>query len=400
LKKKRKSKGSVFRQLVVSYILFAVLSVVTLYLCMFGVLFFLGGGNLESLAPYDLVDDEGHVGDISSFAGIGGWIEKLDPDYQVTEIYGEKKDSVWSYTIEEISEYLYTDHVVETETSAREYWGFLKAVQTEGGTVWYLMKISRETLRLTYSFDVGNGNSTGKVTAALFLTFGALFLVNCVLMSTYLSRKIRRPLLEITEGMEQVKNGAGMVRLDFQAQKEFEEIRDSFNLMIEQLEQEKRINEEKKNRMLLELSHDLKTPVATIKGCANALEEGLDFCIRIPETPVYVNIDRKEFARVIENLLGNVVKYNQTGTKAEVEVRQSDETAKLFVRDDGETIAEDIRPALFEPFARGDKARQSKGGTGLGLAIAYKIVEKHGGKLAYRREHEENVFWAEVPAQC
>ena len=383
-----------------SYILFAVLSVVTLYLCMFGVLFFLGGGNLESLAPYDLVDDEGHVGDISSFAGIGGWIEKLDPDYQVTEIYGEKKDSVWSYTIEEISEYLYTDHVVETETSAREYWGFLKAVQTEGGTVWYLMKISRETLRLTYSFDVGNGNSTGKVTAALFLTFGALFLVNCVLMSTYLSRNIRRPLLEITEGMEQVKNGAGMVRLDFQAQKEFEEIRDSFNLMIEQLEQEKRINEEKKNRMLLELSHDLKTPVATIKGCANALEEGLDFCIRIPETPVYVNIDRKEFARVIENLLGNVVKYNQTGTKAEVEVRQSDETAKLFVRDDGETIAEDIRPALFEPFARGDKARQSKGGTGLGLAIAYKIVEKHGGKLAYRREHEENVFWAEVPAQC
>lgn len=453
-----------------SYILFAVLSVVTLYLCMFGVLFFLGGGNLESLAPYDLVDDEGHVGDISSFAGIGGWIEKLDPDYQVTEIYGEKKDSVWSYTIEEISEYLYTDHVVETETSAREYRGFLKAVQAEGGTVWYLMKISRETLRLTYSFDVGNGNSTAKVTAALFLTFGALFLVNCVLMSTYLSRKIRRPLLEITEGMEQVKNGAGMVRLDFQAQKEFEEIRDSFNLMIEQLEQEKRekrINEEKKNRMLLELSHDLKTPVATIKGCANALEEGLvkpseiqryyrtidrkagrvntlanemflllkledaryelqaertdlcelarqvsaeyyeeitgqglDFCIRIPETPVYVNIDRKEFARVIENLLGNVVKYNQTGTKAEVEVRQSDETAKLFVRDDGEAIAEDIRPALFEPFARGDKARQSKGGTGLGLAIAYKIVEKHGGKLAYRREHEENVFWAEVPAQC
>ena len=137
-----------------SYILFAVLSVVTLYLCMFGVLFFLGGGNLESLAPYDLVDDEGHVGDISSFAGIGGWIEKLDPDYQVTEIYGEKKDSVWSYTIEEISEYLYTDHVVETETSAREYWGFLKAVQTEGGTVWYLMKISRETLSLTNSFYV------------------------------------------------------------------------------------------------------------------------------------------------------------------------------------------------------------------------------------------------------
>lgn len=464
---KRKTKGSVFRQLVVSYILFAVLSVVTLYFCLFGVLFFIGGSRLDTLIPYELVDDQGNVGDIRSFTNIGGWIEKLDSDFHVIEVYGEKPDSAQSYTMEEISEYLYTDHIVETDTSAREYRGFLKAAQEGGETVWYLMKIGRKNLFMTYSYNVAADRSTGRATTTALLVFGILFLVDCILMSTYLSRKIKRPLMMITEGMEQVKQGAGSVRLDFQAQREFGEIRDSFNLMIEQLEQEKlekRVNEEKKNRLLLELSHDIKTPVATIKGCANALEEGLvkpsevqryyqmidqkagrvntlanemflmlkledadyqmqaertdlcelarqvsaeyyeeltgrglDFRILIPETPIFVKIDPKEFARVIENLLGNAVKYNQTGTMAEVEVRQADEMTEIFVRDDGEAIAGDIRPVLFDPFVRGDRARQSKGGTGLGLAIASKIVEKSGGTLEYLRMEEKNVFRAAIP---
>lgn len=466
-RKGQKPRGSVFRQLVASYILFAVLSVVTLYLCLFGVLFFIGENNLESLDPYMLVDDEGNVGDIRSFVNIGGWIEKLDSDYHVIEVYGEKLDSVQSYTMEEISEYLCTDHIVETDTSASEYRGFLKAAQTAGETVWYLMKIRRENLSMTYSYNVAADGPSTKAVVVAFLAFGILFLVNCILMSTYLSRKIKQPLRKITEGMEQVKQGAGLVQLDFQAQREFGQIRDSFNLMIGQLEQEKqekRINEEKKNRLLLELSHDIKTPVATIKGCANALEEGLvkpsevqryyrmidqkagrvntlanemflmlkledadyemqmertdlcelarqvsaeyyeeitgqglDFRILIPEYPIFVQIDRKEFARVIENLLGNVVKYNQTGAIAEVEVRQTDNMAEILVRDDGEAIAEDIRPVLFDPFVRGDRARQSKGGTGLGLAIAFKIVEKQGGTLEYLRMEEKNVFRVMLP---
>lgn len=468
--REKKSRGSVFRQLVVSYIVFAVISVVTLYLCMFTLLAFIGGGRLETLTPYNLVDDKGNLRDIRSFTRIGGWIEKLDSGYHVEEVYGEKQDSVRSYTVEDISEYLCTDHVVETDSTARDYQGFLKPVRIKGETVWYLMKISRETLYMVYSYNVGAGGQAAKAVSAALLLFGAVFVVDCLLMSAYLSRKIKQPLLKITEGMEQVRRGTGAVRLDFQAQKEFGEIRDNFNLMIEQLEKEKRekrLAEEKKNRMLLELSHDIKTPVATIKGCANALEEvlvepgevqryyrtidrkagrvntlanemflmlkledagyelqaertdlcemarqasaefyeeitglGLDFRIRIPEKPIFVNIDRKEFARVVENLLGNVVKYNQTGSMAEVEVRQTDGFAELFVRDDGEAVAGDIRPLLFDPFVRGDRARQSEGGTGLGLAIAFKIMEKHGGELAYERTCGENVFRASLPEDC
>ncbi len=281
-------------------------------------------------------------------------------------------------------------------------------------------------------------------------------------MSAYLSRKIRIPLKKITEGMDKVRAGDSQVRLDFEAQREFGEIRDTFNIMINQLEEEKRRkqqDEERKNRMLLEISHDIKTPVSTIKSSANVLEEGLvkpdelsryyqmidkkagrvntlvnelfqllkmedkgytlqiektdicelvrqlcaefyeeitgrglDFQIQIPEEPIHAEIDRKEFSRVMENLLGNAVKYNQTGRSILVKVRQEEKMAEITVQDDGEEIGKELRPVLFDPFVRGDSARQTKGGTGLGLAIAGKIVEKHGGDIRYVRQDNENIF--------
>ena len=272
---KIKKKGSVFRQLVVSYIVFAAVSVILLYACMFGMLFFVGGGQLESLAPYEMVDEEGNVGDFSSFERLGGWIERLDGSFHVTEVYGDKKDQITAYSMEELTEYLMTDNQVEANTSAGEYRGYLKAVRSEAETEYYLMKIARNALRMSYIYNVGKDTQTTKTAVTVILSFFLLFLVNCLLMSAYLSRRIRKPLRKITEGMEQVRAGGSQVRLEFEAQREFAEIRDTFNMMIGQLESEKlkkQKAEDRKNRMLLEISHDIKTPVSTIKSSANVLE--------------------------------------------------------------------------------------------------------------------------------
>lgn len=105
-----------------------------------------------------------------------------------------------------------------------------------------------------------------------------LYLLNCILLSLYLSRKIQRPLKNLIEGMKRVKKGEENVYLDFQAEAEFEQIRDSFHEMVQKLkeqEQDKIRLEKQKNQMLLELSHDINTPIAPIKSCANALEAGL-----------------------------------------------------------------------------------------------------------------------------
>ena len=96
--RKRNKSGSVFRQMVGSYVLFAIFLVIGLYVCMFGILIGIGGGSIESLAPYDMVDDSGKIQDLSALEKNGGWIEKLDKNYRVLEVYGNKRDEPMSYT--------------------------------------------------------------------------------------------------------------------------------------------------------------------------------------------------------------------------------------------------------------------------------------------------------------
>lgn len=292
--KKKKRLGSVFRQLVISYILFSVLTVVGLSVFIFTILLGnLASGNFQGMAPYDLVDKEGNVKNISVFVKNGGWLEKLDKDYHIIDVYGKKLDTPVKYTQKEIYEYLTMDNVVDT--SKNTYRGFIKEVQVNDETYYFLSKINRDYFKVTYNLELGKGPSGDKISFLITTVFFLFFGANCFFMSRYLLRKIKYPLAEITGGMEQVIHyGVEGVQLKFQAQKEFEEIRDSFNIMTERLEnekREKRVSEEKKNRMLLELSHDIKTPIATIKSYANALQEGLVEEDRLKEC--YQIIDRK-----------------------------------------------------------------------------------------------------------
>ena len=94
--------------------------------------------------------------------------------------------------------------------------------------------------------------------------------------------------------MERLKTGDSSARIEIKTEAEFEEIVNTFNVMAEQLEQEQFEKQqliEKKNQMLLELSHDIKTPIATIKSCANALTEGLVPSEKVKE--YYHIIDKK-----------------------------------------------------------------------------------------------------------
>jgi len=97
-------------------------------------------------------------------------------------------------------------------------------------------------------------------------------------MGYYLRAKINRPLKQLVNAMKQVQEGTEGLRLDFKTEAEFALIRDAFNQMIDSLEQaraEREESEKSKNRILLELSHDIKTPIATINSYAVALEQGL-----------------------------------------------------------------------------------------------------------------------------
>ena len=105
-----------------------------------------------------------------------------------------------------------------------------------------------------------------------------LILLEMTAISIYLRKKIKTPLQQLAQGMERIQSGEDNVVLDIKTEAEFEQIVETFNTMTHNLAAEKQENQrliEQKNQLLLELSHDLRTPIATIKSYASALEDGL-----------------------------------------------------------------------------------------------------------------------------
>ena len=83
---------------------------------------------------------------------------------------------------------------------------------------------------------------------------------------------------------------------------------------------------------------------------------------------------------VLENLLGNAIRYAGQGSTCTVELSRSRSEVRLAVSDDGKGVASTDLPRLFERFYRGDQARTSRG-TGLGLAIVKHVVTSAGGEV-------------------
>lgn len=293
MKKKRwekiKIKNGIFLKLVISYILFSMLTVLAFVASLLLSVFEMTDRNIMSFMPYDVIDESGNITDPDIVTNLGGWIEELDEDYRIVQIYGIKKTEQQQYSSNDIFRLTSFD-----TDEAEPYVGFIRYVEQQHK--YYLLFYDRRVMRLdfTISLDATEGMGTKRWLHLFEISFLILFLCNCILISLYLRRKIEKPLDAMVQGMEQVKAGNSDVTLEFRAESEFEQIRDTFNLMTEQLEREKQEKAklvQKKNRLLLELSHDIKTPISTIKSYANALEEGL-----VPEEKkenYYHIIDRK-----------------------------------------------------------------------------------------------------------
>lgn len=453
-------RKSIFSKLVLSYVIFSVMILFSFVVCMIAAMAFLSGGDTSAMPPNAFVDENGEILTMEQIEKLGGWVEELDENYQIVNVYGEKQTEKQGYTEAEIFSLM---NVSETEDN--EYIGVMQYVEKRH--TYFLCIYERQLVQIRLTIMLGNETMGGAATSHfVMIGFLVLFIYNCLVLSHYLSKKIKKPLDEIVKGMEKVKAGESGVYLSFGAEREFEEIRDTFNLMIKQLEQSKKEKEEmerKKSQLLLELSHDIKTPLSTIKGYANALESNLvpeeaklayyqtidkkaervcrlaenmflllkmenvdyhlqlnqvDICeltrqicaefygditnagfsmeIDIPETPYYVWADDKALGRVIGNLLSNAGKYNHTGKQLGINLLELENQVELRVWDDGELISKDIRDAVFEAFVRGDKARKTDGGTGLGLAISRAIMEKHCGTLTYEVREGRNCFVARM----
>ncbi len=266
-------------------------------------------------------------------------------------------------------------------------------------------------------------------------------------VSVLLSRRIGRSLESLATAAQGIAQGARGVRVARPGiGREFDALAVAFNRMADRLEESERL----RGRLLSDVAHELRTPVATIDAALEAIEDGvaelspsmvavlraqggrlvrlsedlaavtraesgeaslrferLDAAALVdatvlsaadrarvagvkvqkntPAEPLAVLGDPERLAQVLGNLIDNAVRHSVDGGVVTVAVQSRDEgrAVVIAVVDEGEGIAPEHMPHLFERFYRADAARdRERGGSGIGLAIVKALVEAHGGMVA------------------
>lgn len=270
---------SIFLSLIKKYITFVLIIIISLILTLAFIVNQINissrNGNLPKITSEAVVRSDYKNMDTGDIEALKGWVEILDEDMKVIYTRGVKKDDYYSYSQMDIINILNMD-------SHNKYLGIMQPFKsTDGRNLYCLVKYPSDVFTLQLNLNKSPYESGSIIYNNLirgFLFFLLISTVNTVLFSKWTSKKINKPLLEITEGISKMAHGDYDTRIEFMAEKEFAVIRDSFNYMVERIkttQEEKEKIEQDKYRMLVDLSHDIKTPIATIQGFSKALYEGL-----------------------------------------------------------------------------------------------------------------------------
>ncbi len=291
----------------------------------------------------------------------------------------------------------------------------------------------------------------GAVVAALVLTI--------VLTNVYLTRSLFRhisgPLDALTAGVARIRDGDLDAPIAYGENDEFRPACDAVDEMAARLkaslEQQQR-EQQKKQELIAGMSHDLKSPLTSIRAYTEALLDGVaqdeaakqrylktihakeadiegmvdrlfQFAkMDVSEYPVHLEplplggtleaalagrsadgpsvtlgevsgitvlADRELLGRIAANLLDNSRKYGGEDVQITISARKTEALAEITFADDGAGVPEEQLPKLFDAFYRGDAARAQPGnGSGLGLAVVKKAVEEMGGSV--RAKNGEN----------
>lgn len=101
----------------------------------------------------------------------------------------------------------------------------------------------------------------------------------------------------------------------------------------------------------------------------------------VPEMPLMVFLDDRKLFQVMENLLGNAVKFSPPGGVIRVGCEVSEENLRISVSDEGAGMTPEQVERVFDKFYRVDASNTAKEGLGLGMAIVKNIIEAHGCQI-------------------
>lgn len=150
---------------------------------------------------------------------------------------------------------------------------------------------------------------------------------------------------------------------------------------------------------LLSLAELAQAAIDVVEPGAAAKQIAIDAAFE-PDLPD-VTGDGERLQQVIWNLLSNAVKFTESGGRVTVEMSRAGGNVRLAVHDNGQGIAPDFLPYVFDRFRQADaSASRRHGGLGLGLALVRQIVELHGGAVGVESPGVEQgaSFWITLPA--
>jgi two-component system, OmpR family, sensor kinase len=115
-----------------------------------------------------------------------------------------------------------------------------------------------------------------------------------------------------------------------------------------------------------------------------------DVRLSVPESPIWVRAQPVLLGELLNNLIENATKYSEPGTPILVELASAGTFGRISVEDHGIGMTDEEAERAFEPFFRGQTAREAGSpGLGLGLAVAVRLAQVFGGtiEVASKRDH-------------
>lgn len=265
--------------------------------------------------------------------------------------------------------------------------------------------------------------------------------------------KLTSPAKDMKEAILSLSDGDKNARIKKQTIKEYKDIGDAVNVLLDRLES----IDGSRDEFVSNVSHELKTPMTSMKVLADSLlatenapiEMYKEFMQDIAEEidreneiigdllnlvrtdgeravlnietvdvnelmevvlkrlkpialknnieiifesmrPVTASIDRVKFIIVLTNIIENAIKYNHPEGWVKITLNADHKFFYVDVSDSGIGIPEECKDQVFERFYRVDKARSREtGGTGLGLAITKNIVLLHKGTIKFYSKENE-----------
>lgn len=303
-------------------------------------------------------------------------------------------------------------------------------------------KLPEKTAKL--SENLRSSQTVSDVNNGIFVMCG-LCIVFCTSVFGYVYIKILRPFEKLKSFAEKISQGNFDISLDYERSNYFGEFTWAFDSMRREIKKARSCEREaieNNKTVIATLSHDIKTPVASIRAYAEGLEanlegtpekrekyisvimkkcdelsrltndlflhslsdmdklkvnpENLEICgfienavseltaehndvhFQKPDFSAVVNADKNRLVQITENLIVNARKYAKTDI--DVFITQSDSSVQIHFRDFGTGIPDEDMPFIFGKFYRG-KNCQNEQGSGLGLYIVKYITEQMHGEI-------------------